>query len=282
MPPAIKTWSTPYVLEEKRKINCSLCGETRFRPLLDCGEFTFVRCVSCGLVQQNPQPSASAVASRYREHHGNDYLDYELANETSFLHLQELALGDIGFESLSVGKGLDVGCATGALLDSLRLRGWEVKGVELCESSAEYARTKRGLDVRSLPIEDAAFPNESFDLVHASHLIEHLNDPRSFVVEARRVLRPRGSLLIATPNIDGFQARLFGASWRSAIFDHLYLFSKKTLKALLEREGFRVERTVTWGGLAAGTAPNLLKTFADRTVKRIGAGDVMMIHAIRL
>jgi hypothetical protein len=86
-------------------------------------------------------------------------------------------------------------------------------------------------------------------------------------------------LLISTPNISGFQARLFGAFWRSAIFDHLYLFSKSTLKALLNAEGFRVERTATWGGLAAGTAPAPIKRFADRAVKKIGAGDVMMMLA---
>ena len=39
-------------------------------------------------------------------------------------------------------------------------------------------------------------------------------------------------------------------------------------------------RTVTWGGLAAGTAPTPVKRFADRAVKRIGAGDVMMMLAV--
>lgn len=282
MSAAVKTWSTPFVAEEKRSIACALCGGGVFRPALDCGEFTFSCCSDCGLVQQNPQPSFAAVASRYREEHGEDYLSYELANEGAFLRLQEMALKDIGFDDLKVGKALDVGCATGALLGKLRDRGWEVAGVELCEPSAKYAREKRALDVRSTALEDAGFPDSCFDLVHASHLIEHLNDPRSFVKEARRVLRERGTLLIATPNIDGFQARLFGPAWRSAIFDHLYLFSIKTLKGLLEANGFQVVRTATWGGLAAGTAPKPIKNVADRAVKRLGAGDVMMMRAVRL
>lgn len=278
---AVKTWSTPIVPELRSRVPCALCGGGRFVPALDCGGFAFVRCRRCGLVQQNPQPEPSAVESRYRENHGEDYLAYELANERAFLALQELALADIGFDWEACGRALDVGCATGALLEKLRARGWETAGVELCEPSADYARTKRRLDVRPVPLERAAFETASFDLVHASHLIEHLNDPRSFAAEAARVLKRGGTFLVATPNIDGFQARLFGSAWRSAIFDHLYLFSKRSLSALLESEGFAVERTATWGGLAAGAAPAWLKKIADRAVKRVGAGDVMLMKAIR-
>lgn len=281
MAEAVKTWSTPFTVEEKRAVPCAVCGGGEFRPELDCGGFSFVRCASCGLVQQNPQPSNEAVAARYGESHGQDYLGYELEHERAFLRLQELALRDIGFGGMDRGRILDVGCATGALLESLRAADWSVAGVELCAPSAEYARNARALDVRPSSLENAAFPEHSFDVVHASHLIEHLNDPRTFVRQARRVLKKDGTLLIATPNIDGFQAKLFGNAWRSAIFDHLYLFSQRTLAELLRSEGFRIVRTATWGGLAAGTAPPPIKAFADRAVKRLGVGDVMMVRAVQ-
>ncbi len=276
----IKTWSTPVAEEGSRTIPCALCGGERFLPALSCEGFAFVRCARCGLVQRNPQPTSEAVSARYRERHGDDYLDYELSNETAFLRLQNLALADIGFDREARGSFLDVGCATGALIAELRGAGWRTAGVELCAQSADYARRERGLDVRPTAIERAGLEAGGFDVVHASHLIEHLNDPRSFVREARRILKLGGTLLVATPNIAGFQARLFASAWRSAIFDHLYLFSKRTLRALLESEGFRVERTATWGGLAAGSAPAALKAVADRAVKKIGAGDVMMMRAV--
>lgn len=286
----IKTWSTPAAEEPLRPVSCALCGSSSFAPSLACGAFSFVRCRHCGLVQQNPQPAPQAVAERYGDRHGTDYLEYELKNEAAFLRLQELALSDIGFSGIeerarrSAGseapRALDVGCATGALLDLLRNRGWSVAGAELCGPSARWARENRGLDVREATLEAAGFADKEFDLVHASHLIEHLNDPASFVRTVRRVLKDDGAFLVSTPNIDGFQARIFGASWRSAIFDHLYLFSRKTLRQLLEREGFAVLRTVTWGGLAAGTAPAPVKRVADRAVKRIGTGDVMMMLAV--
>jgi 2-polyprenyl-3-methyl-5-hydroxy-6-metoxy-1,4-benzoquinol methylase len=236
----------------------------------------------------NPQPEKSAVSGRYRESHGTDYLSYELANEAPFLRLQELALKDAGFGEIEAElsttaqkRVLDIGCATGALLEKLASGGWDCAGVEISPSAA-YARQKRGLDVRNVPLEECRFPAASFDLVLASHVIEHLNDPAALLTEVRRVLSPGGYFLVTTPNISGFQAKLFRDRWRSAIFDHLYLFSVKTLSRLLTEKGFEIQRIRTWGGLAAGTAPRPLKALADNLAKKCGLGDVMLIRAKRL
>jgi SAM-dependent methyltransferase len=236
----------------------------------------------------NPQPEQPAVSDRYQAGHGEDYLSYELANEGPFLRLQELGLRDSGFGGIEADlktraarpRVLDVGCATGAMLEKLRDRGWDCRGVEI-SPAAEYARRERSLDVLGLPLEACNFPAASFHLVLASHLIEHLNDPAGFVAEVRRVLAPGGYFLVTTPNIAGLQARLFRGRWRSAIFDHLYLFSVKTLSRLLRDRGFGIERVRTWGGLAAGATLRPLKNLADRTAKRFGFGDVMLIRARR-
>jgi SAM-dependent methyltransferase len=302
---AVKTWSTPAGEEERRPIPCALCAGTEFVPALTCEGFTYVRCVHCGLVQINPQPAARAVANRYQEAFGNDYLAYEIANEQSFLRLQELALSGARFDktekeyfglsapansgaiaasadsgAIAAGRPriLDVGCATGALLAKLRERGWLCKGVEI-SPSAGYARRERNLDVSVLPLEENSFPPGSFEVVLASHLIEHLNRPAGFVREVYRILVPGGRLFITTPNISGLQAKIFGGAWRSAIFDHLYLFSVRTLSLLLKEAGFSVELVTTWGGLAAGTAPVPVKRIADIAAKKLGFGDVMMIRA---
>jgi SAM-dependent methyltransferase len=292
----MKTWSTPVTPQQSNHIPCALCGGGRFKPFLSCGGFSYVKCLSCGLAQINPQPEEEEVRRRYGEAYGEDYLAYELANEAAYLRLQELALQDAGFYGLErelmeqgppereSGKTaapsvLDIGCATGALLAKLRDRGWQAFGVEISPSLAGYARRERKLDIRAGSLEANHFPGESFDAVLASHLIEHLNRPEILVREARRILKEGGRFFVTTPNIAGFQSRLFREKWRSAIFDHLYLFSAKTLPALLARNGFRVESLVTWGGLAAGLAPRPVKKFADRAAKLLGFGDVMIARA---
>jgi len=289
----MKTWSTPVTAEIREAKPCALCAGNVFKLDITCEGFYFVKCKNCSLVQRNPQPVKKDIISRYSGIYGNDYLSYEIENEAAFLKLQELALKDAGFHALEKklfsrvsGKDdadnnprvLDVGCATGAVLETLRGRGWRVTGVEI-SPSAEYAAAARKLDVRNLPLEENEFAQQSFDAILASHLIEHLNDPREFLTEAHRILKDGGYIFITTPNISGFQSRLFASRWRSAIFDHLYLFSVRTLSRLLEDTGFKPECRRTWGGLAAGTAPKWLKKTADFLAKRFSFGDVMIIRA---
>jgi len=273
-------------------IPCICCGSLNFKPALKCEGFSFVRCLTCNLVQHNPQPLHEEIKKRYSDTFGNDYLDYEIKNEAAFLRLQELALDDAGFnklenefrekfsreQSLPERTVLDIGCATGALLESLQKKGWSVTGVEI-SPCADYAKKERKLDVRNIPLEECKFPSESFDIVLASHLIEHLNNPKSFLDEIYRILKSGGYCFITTPNISSFQARIFGNRWRSAIFDHLYLFSKKTLSKMMKDAGLKIESIHTWGGLAAGIAPGWLKRAADKMAKRLGCGDVMIVRA---
>jgi len=270
---------------------CNLCGSKNFKPALNCEGFSFVMCKRCGLVQRNPQPLKEEIIARYSDIYGKDYLSYEIENEASFLNLQQLALKDAGFfqaekvffmiagqDENKTPSVLDIGCATGSLLAFLREKGWRVIGVEI-SPAAEYARNERRLDVRSLPLEENNFPSGSFDIVLASHLIEHLNNPRGFLNEVYRVLKDNGYFFITTPNISGFQAHLFKDRWRSAIFDHLYLFSKRTLLKMMKDAGFKPKRLRTWGGLAAGMAPAWLKKTADKLAKRLRLGDVMIVKA---
>jgi SAM-dependent methyltransferase len=240
-------------------------------------------------MQQNPQSEPSAVAARYDE----AYLRYEAANQYAFRDLELLALADLGLEEAAAPlferassrgvkpRALDVGCATGALLATLAERGWDPQGVEISQAQASYGEELHRLPIFAGSLEAAGFPSASFDLVHASHLIEHLNDPASFIGEVGRVLAPGGLLVLTTPNADGLQARLLGRRWRSAIYDHLYLFSIRTLKALLESRSFVVEKTITWGGWAAGLRPAFIKVPMDKLAKRLGFGDVVAILARR-
>jgi len=270
-------------------IPCALCSGSNFKLSLLCEDFSFVRCKKCGLIQRNPQPLKEEIIERYAGLYGNDYLSYEIKNENSFLKLQQLALIDAGFEMIEKHLlsgnekppyALDIGCATGALLSYLCGKGWRVTGVEI-SPSAKYARDTRNLDVRSASLEENNFPDNSFDAVLASHLIEHLNDPKLFLKEIYRILKKGGRCFITTPNIRGFQARLFGNKWRSAIFDHLYLFSDITLPKMLKNEGFKIESIRTWGGLASGAAPQWLKKPADYLAKKLGFGDVMIVRAVK-
>jgi SAM-dependent methyltransferase len=281
----VKTWSSTPGAERTERAACALCGARDPAPHLACvapggTPFAFVRCRGCGLVYQDPRPVFADLRRRY----GPEYFGYELANEENFFGLMRLGLADIAFDRLAARMPsprtfLDIGCATGMLLQWVQARGWQARGVDVCRESAEYGERVRGVRIHAGTLEEAGFPDGSFSVVHFSHLIEHVDDPRALLREVRRVLRDDGRAVITTPNIGGFQARLFGARWRSAIVDHLVLFDRPTLRRMLAETGFEVEREVTWGGLAAGSAPAWVKRPADRLAKRWGFGDVMLFLA---
>lgn len=258
---------------------CPLCSSQAVGKRWLAQGVEFLRCASCGLWRQDPQPEPSAVAARY----DHSYLAYETARHLEYRSIALKSLAEAGLEPGRRPDGgsaiLEIGCATGALLSVFKDRGWACAGVELSPELASYARSTFGLDVQACRLEEARLDALSFDVVMALHLIEHVNDPRAFLAAARRAVKPGGRLYLITPNADGFQAWLKGQEWRSAIRDHLYLFSVRTLGAMLKAEGFRVESARTWGGWPAGMRPRWLKKPMDAAVKRLGLGDVMVLRA---
>lgn len=277
----MKTFSIkPQAGEQSVTVDCPVCQGDSFADSWDCGDFSYVRCNQCGLILQNPQPVFEALDDRYDE----EYFQYERENDKIFFDLMVKGLEDVGFpESYRFESPqpafLDIGCATGLLVEFMEKNGWQSKGVELCEPAARFGNEERGVDIFAGTVEQADYPSGSFDVVHCSHLIEHLNDPRSYVEEVYRILKPGGLFLCVTPNSDGLQARLFGSQWRSAIADHMVLFSRRTLARLLKDKSFHIVKTRTWGGLGKGYGPDIVKKVLDRSAKKLGFGDVMIICA---
>jgi len=278
----MKTFSTAPQNETLKPITCSICGSNKTKTYWDCGTYVFKKCLGCGVLYQNPQPIPQDIINRYDQ----DYYQYELQNEENFFKLMMLGLHDVGFVQFEASLArprffLDIGCATGRLLEEMRDRGWETRGVEVCEPSARHAREKRNLEVHLGTLETAPFLPKSFDAIHFSHVIEHINDPLVFLQHVHRLLKPGGQVFIVTPCYTGFQAQLFKRNWRSAIADHLYLFSKKTLTQILLKTGLKPLQYQTWGGLSVGMAPRWLKAIVDPLAKRFGFGDVIMVRAVR-
>jgi SAM-dependent methyltransferase len=129
---------------------------------------------------------------------------------------------------------LDLGCRDGALTQAYAA-GNEIVGVD-ADREALAAAAKLGIETRwadldePLPFEDA-----SFDVVVAGELLEHLRDPRRLIEEARRVLRPGGSLVASVPNAYRLKNRLRFLVGRTVEQDptHLQLFSPDDVRALL-------------------------------------------------
>ena len=78
------------------------------------------------------------------------------------------------------------------------------------------------------------------------HVLEHLHDPKGALLEARRILRPGGRLVVAVPNFSSLQARWAGAAWfHLDLPRHLWHFPLAALRRLLADCGFEIRRSTT-------------------------------------
>ena len=129
---------------------------------------------------------------------------------------------------------LDLGCRDGALsaayVDGNRVVGLDVDREALAEAEA------RGLETVWADLDEPlAFDDDSFDVVVAGELLEHIRSPGELLAEARRVLRPGGTFIGSTPNGFRLKNRLRFAAGRHPEPDptHLHLFSAADVRALL-------------------------------------------------
>jgi 2-polyprenyl-3-methyl-5-hydroxy-6-metoxy-1,4-benzoquinol methylase len=133
---------------------------------------------------------------------------------------------------------LDIGCGDGTFLLGARAQGWDVAGTELNPAVA----TAAGLRVWTR-LEDAA-SLAPFGCITLWHTLEHMRSPRDVIAQAARLLEPGGTLLVAVPNADGLQARVFGSDWfHLDVPRHLFHFGPDSLSRIIEGAGLQVTRS---------------------------------------
>ena len=208
-----------------------------------------LECPECGLVRFDPPPSDVELGQFYSA----SYFDFPRHREEGHGRAFAKKLAPIAPR----GRLLDVGCATGFFINGVReASGWEVFGVEFGASAARYAREKLGLEVRHGSLEEAGYPEGYFDYIRINNVLEHVRDPRSLLLECRRIIAPGGRLALSVPNgpndcreiIDFFRDE--GVAPRSKN-GHINFFAVKTLQILFGQAGFRVASAHT-GSLKRG------------------------------
>ncbi|MBI3627220.1 MAG: methyltransferase domain-containing protein [Candidatus Sungbacteria bacterium] len=96
---------------------------------------------------------------------------------------------------------LDVGTGPGTLLRQLESRGWHnLKGLDIADFMDADLKPKFELAVTDLDFEAAPFAANSFDLVFALEVIEHLENPFHFIREMSRILDDGGYCICSAPN----------------------------------------------------------------------------------
>ena len=206
--------------------------------------FTLDSCPACRCLFLNPMPDVDELAGFYP----NQYW-WSAARPGALKRLEsmyrKIALRDhVSFITKAAGNRaglvlLDVGCGSGALLGTLKQRGFRVTGVDFSPEAAKVAGQENGVRVVVGSLEEAAFSDQSFDIVTLFHVMEHVTNPREVLSEVFRILRPNGAVVLQVPNVDSWQFMLFKAKWYGLdIPRHVIDYSKDAMLKLLNDSGF--------------------------------------------
>lgn len=229
---------------------CRLCGTRAARELYTARDrlrnseevFSIAECEGCGVLRTLPYMTESELARFYPEDYwgagaepSQKWIVSSQAEKTRFLKKCNLEGGRI----------LDIGCGSGLFLRALDDARWDRFGVETGSVATEAARRALGNDrIFNGTLIEASHDEAQFDVVTLWSALEHMNEPRENLIEARRIIKKGGTLIVQVPNVSSYQARLFGGRWFALDAPrHRYHFTLETLGRLLAETGFEIYRT---------------------------------------
>ena len=289
-------------------INCKICGADRPGFLGTRGNREYagapgsvtdeehivtnvVKCKVCGFVYINPLIFPRKTG--YDNPH--NYISSGIMGPEA---LCGFTLGLIE-KYVKKSKMLDIGCGKGEFLSAAKKRGWEVYGLEPSVNLGRFAIEKSGADVKMSDLKESHYPDNYFDIVTLNMVLEHIDGPKEFILEIRRILKDRGHLFIEVPNMDSLMLkiaalyyRLSGKAWSPFLSPlhypfHCYGYNMSSLAFLLNNSGFYIKRKVvrdsSMRGFRFDAGGSAFEKAARNAVSKLsgllGMGDVLNVIA---
>lgn len=241
---------------------CDFCGAEKPIKRYEKRGFHIVECADCKMVYTNPRLKQEKINelydANYFQGHGFDKSVNYVADVSEHgkgpdnFTLNDWDLASIRSMLKTPGpkpRLLEIGCGTGVFLDKARKHGFEVEGLELSSYAAEYVRNM-GIPVQTESIENADYPEGTWDVIVMREVIEHLPHPLESLRTVHRWLKKGGVLFMATGNYDCPERKVKGKDWFYFMPEgHLYYFSNRTMTNYLKKVGFEQVKVTNQGDM---------------------------------
>jgi SAM-dependent methyltransferase len=236
---------------------CQICGKKSRTKYLECGEYTYYRCKSCGGIfvfpvkpqefylgtetyLTNPLSYTSSINP-----HGQRWM----VEQFERLYIQKMQSSTLGKKLLEIGAGV------GYLTLFALARGWEAKGIETSKPAVQFGKDYLRVDLEHTTIEDYT-SDEKFDAIAMVEVLEHFLDPVKAIRAMRRLSGAHTFLFGTTPNTDS-------EHWQKSdqnIYvpdDHIFLFNERSIQRFADKAGIR-DLTVEYFGSGEKHDSNLM------------------------
>jgi 2-polyprenyl-3-methyl-5-hydroxy-6-metoxy-1,4-benzoquinol methylase len=232
---------------------CPICNSNNIQHQLSAKDYTVSQnifsiwhCNACTARFTQDVPDQQAIGGYYASENYISHSDTKKGIINSLYHLvrkrtlgakRRLVINETG---ITKGAILDIGCGTGAFLNTMKEADWNITGLE----PDTVARTKAAELYNIQPQE----PGKLFELTPASfnaitmwHVLEHVHELHAYIKQIEKLLAPGGKAFIAVPNYTSKDADIYAANW--AAYDvprHLYHFSPQSMETLLAQHGLKL------------------------------------------
>ncbi|MCZ4499733.1 MAG: Methyltransferase domain protein [Marmoricola sp.] len=221
---------------------CDCCGGQRWEPLFAENSITLGKCPDCDLhsIDAIPDPDARMTEMEAGHYAGSlEVLDAErqiIAEQVLADSFQKYV--DMASRHLTGGHWLDIGCGAGLLIALAQRAGFTAEGIELNADRRQAAAHQTGAKIEGLPVEEVAYPDDSFDVISLINVFSHLTAPSETFKELRRILKPGGVLIMATGEMTDGVEKDHLYNWN--LGDHLYFLGDRTVDVYAEKVGYTV------------------------------------------
>ncbi len=211
--------------------------------------FVIMACANCSFQFTNPRPTQAHIGKFYDS---SAYISHTNKANSPINFLYKLVRNYSTSRKVKLmqrinknrkGRLLDYGAGTGFFLQHMQKAGWHVYGIEPNEAANKIAMSSTSLDVAS-SLDMLNNKNKKFDIITLWHVLEHVHDLNDVFVKLKSLLKEKGRMIIAVPNIDSFDNSLYNDKW--AAYDvprHLYHFNQESMKTFILKHGLKIKRT---------------------------------------
>ena len=198
-------------------------------------------CTSCHHGYTHPLPDTTTLSKFYEQAPIDQSFIQE---EPGRRRTAQKVIKRIQSINASGKKLIDLGCGPGLFVSEANNASYETSGIESSTWAHTFATKTLTLPNIMHNDLDSAFnlPPQSFDIITAFDLIEHLIIPRRLIQAAKHLLKPGGLLVLTAPRFDSLAAKSLGNKWHALFPEHLHYFSTTSLNHLLTASNFSITK----------------------------------------